>query len=321
MKNKVYLVIILIFSIFISGCSIDSSNKIRKDQDGFIIGTSNKENNNKMQVKVIIGKINIRKEAGVNSDKVGIVEKGTILDVIEYKMDEKYIWFKIKTDNNIEGYIASEKESPYVEINKEIDYTPPEINIKENKVTVNDRNAIEQAVANNVEYKDENDKEPKLEYNVNYDKKIGDFEYLVEVKVTDSSNNSSKGKFNIEITGEKQMKDGNWLSYQEIISKQNQAKSLCYKYGLEPFTNGLRGCFNSVVFVESSPYIVLSPERCFYNTNFEPTDCSDLNGNKVNHDLMSANFKAIENKWSEKIKNYYRDVINDTGYELSELYW
>ena len=322
MKNKkIIIIIIFVFVLCLSGCSLEGDNETIKDKDGFPIGTSNKENNDILQVKVIIEKINIRQESTVNSDKVGIVEKGTILDVIDYKMDEKYIWFKIKTGNNLKGYIASEKESPYVDVNKEIDVVPPEISVKENKIIVNNRTEIEKSIVSNVTYKDDKDLNPKMNYSVDYKNKIGKFQYVVKVIVTDSSNNSSITEFNVEITGEKQMNDGNWITYQELVDKQNQAKSLCYKYGLKPFTNGLRGCYNGSVFVEGSPYIVLSSERCFYNTNFEPTDCSDLNGNSVSHDLMSSNFKAIENKWKEKIKNYYMDVKNNTGYELGELLW
>ncbi len=320
MKNKIFLILI-IFIICLSGCNLSIRNQTKKDKDGFPIGTSNKENSDVLQVKVIIEKVNIRQKAKVNSNKVGIVKKGTILDVIKYETDNKYVWFKIKTGNHLEGYIASEKESPYVEINQEIDYLPPEITVKEEKISVNNRTELENTINGNVAYKDNIDQNPKLTYDIDYKKKFAKFQYIVEVMVTDSSNNSSSEEFKVEITGEKQMDDGVWLTYQDLINKQEQAKSLCYKYGLEPFNNGLRGCYNGTIMIESSPYIVLSAERCFYNTNMEPADCTDSNGNTVSHDLMSSYFKSIENQWSDKVKSYYADVKNATGYELSELTW
>ncbi len=329
MRNaKLFLAIFLL--LFFVGCSkkskIIESNKNNKDNDGAIIGTSNKENNDKLQVKVIIDKINIRQEATVNSNKIGVVEKNSLFDVLDYVKDKKYIWFKIKTDNDLNGYIASEIDSPYVETNKEIDFIPPSISIKEQIISVDYRNNADSAVRNNVSYSDNIDSNPLLEYEINY-KKQNDFIYDVSIKVTDSSKNVSNEKFKIKITSEKQISEDVWISYNDLINKQKKAKSLCSKYGLNPWKDAI-GCIsssNSIMVANYSGTTRIglgSPfTYCNYDRNLKPEFCEDGTGNTISHDLISNELKSLENKWLPIFKNYMENVKNETGFDLYDLQW
>lgn len=323
MKKTNILFIVLPIVLILSGCitATTISNINLKDKEGFIIGTSNKKDDNQLQIKVIIDKINIRKDSSVTSDKIGVVKSNSIFNVIDYKSDQKYIWFKIKTNNNIVGYVASEIENPYVETNKEIDAIAPIITIKNPKISIGYRTELENAVFENIEYYDNADSNLKVEYNVDYDTSIDKIQYQVNIKVTDESQNVANGNFVVEITGEKQMEDKQWLTYHEILSKQDTAMKLCNKYGLQPFTNGLRGCYGNNVYVEMSPYISIGPEICWYDQNMNPTFCRDKNGNNVSHELMSSQFITHENSWKTKIINYYKDVKTTTGYNIEELEW
>ena len=95
MKKILLLFLIILFT---SGCNSNIISE-RKDEEGFVIGTSNKVDNSKMQVKVIIDKINMRLNAGVDEEKIGVVEKDSVFDVVDYEVGDRFIWFKIETDN------------------------------------------------------------------------------------------------------------------------------------------------------------------------------------------------------------------------------
>ena len=90
---------------------------------------SNEIDSNKTQVKVTVKRINIREDKTVNSKDIGDVFLGEVYTVLEDYEEEDYYWYKIKTNTNITGFIASDKKDEYVEvINGYIDRTPPTIN-------------------------------------------------------------------------------------------------------------------------------------------------------------------------------------------------
>ena len=323
MKKKVlFLLFLAILTLNITGCGKEET---KKNTETYKIGRSNKKDDTKLQIKVIIDKINIREEPSASSEKLGEVEKGSIFTVLEYKEDERFIWFKIETENHISGYIASDKESPYVESNREIDIKGPTITIKSNTITVSTRQDIEKAVRENVSLKDEIDPNPKLDYSVDYNDRMGDFQYRVTATATDSSNNSSSIKFIVKITSEKQVKDGKWITYKEMVAKQKQANSLCKKYGLVT-SNGAVGCRNNSYTIHitsggSSIQMESTEAFCSYGNELKPAGCYDGKGNSVDHDLMPDKWKKLENIWLPKFEKYLEDVKNTTGYELSELKW
>ena len=93
------------------------------------ITQSNNIDDSKIQIKVTAKRVNIRKEATIDSDDIGDVYAGEVYTVYEDVTGNDYYWYKIKTNTGIEGYIGSEKNNEYVElISGYIDRTPPRIN-------------------------------------------------------------------------------------------------------------------------------------------------------------------------------------------------
>ena len=93
-----------------------------------VVTQSNKIDSSKTQIKVVTKRINIRKEYSVDSEDLGDVYQDEVYDVLDYKDNGDYYWYKIKTNTGIEGYIASDKNDPYVKlISGIIDLEPPRI--------------------------------------------------------------------------------------------------------------------------------------------------------------------------------------------------
>ncbi|MEG0995206.1 MAG: SH3 domain-containing protein [Bacilli bacterium] len=81
-----------------------------------IANQSNKEDDTLKQLRVLSDRINIRSSASVNAKDIGDVyekEIYTIEDIIE---DDTYYWYKIKTNQGLTGFIASNKLTPYIEL-------------------------------------------------------------------------------------------------------------------------------------------------------------------------------------------------------------
>lgn len=114
MNSIIVTVILLITAIFFWPSSSNTqSNPIDKT---------------KTQIKVIVKRINIRKEPTIYSDDIGDVYEGEIYTVLEHIDDSDYYWYKITTNNGITGYIASDPNGEYVEIiSGVIDRIPPVI--------------------------------------------------------------------------------------------------------------------------------------------------------------------------------------------------
>ncbi|MDD2469776.1 MAG: peptidoglycan DD-metalloendopeptidase family protein [Bacilli bacterium] len=72
--------------------------------------------NSKKQIKVIVDKINIRLKPSVNSSDIGNVYSDEIYDVLGITEDEKYIWYHIKTNLEVSGYIANEKGQSWLTV-------------------------------------------------------------------------------------------------------------------------------------------------------------------------------------------------------------
>ena len=76
---------------------------------------SNEIDSSKTQIKIIVKRINIRKEPSISSEDIGDVYDGEIYTVLDYVSDDDYYWYKIETNTGILGYVASDKKSEYVE--------------------------------------------------------------------------------------------------------------------------------------------------------------------------------------------------------------
>ena len=94
---------------------------------------SNPRDTNKTQIKVKVKALNIRKQASTDSEDIGTVFYDEIFNVLSHIDKEDYYWYQIKTKQGVIGYVASDKETPYVEvISGYIDRTPPTIKTSKN---------------------------------------------------------------------------------------------------------------------------------------------------------------------------------------------
>lgn len=89
---------------------------------------SNKIDRTKTQIKIIVKRINIRKEPTIDSDDIGDVYEGEIFTVLSNVDKKDYYWYQIETSQGIKGFIASDPKEEYVEvISGYIDRTGPVI--------------------------------------------------------------------------------------------------------------------------------------------------------------------------------------------------
>lgn len=103
-KKKIILIIIL----FIIACVLGGLlvNKKLNNNSNTNVVQSNDRDDTLDQLEIINDEINIRQDADTKSEKLGKVVRGEIYTIIETKEDNYYTWYKIKTNNNIEGFIA-----------------------------------------------------------------------------------------------------------------------------------------------------------------------------------------------------------------------
>lgn len=93
---------------------------------------SNKIDNTKTQIQIIVKRINIRESPTISSADLGDVYEGEIYTVLEHIDQEEYFWYKISTETGITGYIASDPKHEYVKIiSGNIDRIAPEIIFEE----------------------------------------------------------------------------------------------------------------------------------------------------------------------------------------------
>lgn len=125
-RRKKIIVLFLIIFIVLIICFFGKRivNKLNKDNsiihENRTISQSNNRDVAKKQVEIITDYINIRKDKSVKSKIIGKVYKSEIYDVLEIND----IWVKIKTSNNITGWIAAMYNNDYylkyLDINGEI---------------------------------------------------------------------------------------------------------------------------------------------------------------------------------------------------------
>lgn len=105
MKKKKIILIIILFIIACVLGGLLTNKKLSNNMVDTVI-QSNERNETLDQLEIINDEINIRQDADTKSEKLGKVVKGEIYTIIETKEDNYYTWYKIKTNNDIEGFIA-----------------------------------------------------------------------------------------------------------------------------------------------------------------------------------------------------------------------
>ena len=105
MKKKKIILIVILFVIALVLGGLLVNKKLNSNNKEEIV-QSNARDENLEQLEVTNDTINIRMDADTKSEKVGKVSKGEIYTILETKEDNYYTWYKIKTSNDIEGFIA-----------------------------------------------------------------------------------------------------------------------------------------------------------------------------------------------------------------------
>ncbi|MDD2489787.1 MAG: M23 family metallopeptidase [Bacilli bacterium] len=77
---------------------------------------TNEIDNTKKQISIIANKINIRENSSVETEIIGGVYNGEIYTVYDEVINDKYIWYKIKTSFDLVGYVANEKGKNWLEV-------------------------------------------------------------------------------------------------------------------------------------------------------------------------------------------------------------
>lgn len=112
------------------------------------VDQSNKIDRSKTQIKILLKRLNVRAAANIDSEDIGDVYRGEIFTVLSHVDSDNYYWYKIKTETDIEGYIASDPNDEYVKIiSGYIDRTPPVIKVeKEPLILVNNKDSLDSVV-------------------------------------------------------------------------------------------------------------------------------------------------------------------------------
>ena len=127
-KKKIILIVILfVIALVLGGLLVNKKlNSNNKEE----IVQSNARDENLEQLEVTNDIINIRMEADTKSEKVGKVSKGEIYTILETKEDNYYIWYKIKTSNDIEGFIAGKDKAEEGQVEEYIKLLDKEDNLE-----------------------------------------------------------------------------------------------------------------------------------------------------------------------------------------------
>ena len=177
---KKFLVLLLLVLL------LCSCGKKKEEDSEYKVGTSNKIKD-ELAFKVKIEKINIREEPNTQSEILGVVDEGSKFIILDYTSDETFIWFHIKTKNKIEGYVASGRENPYVEIlNGEVDIDPPVLRLLETNIKVKTHKevTVDNFKDKYIEVSD-NLGDVEVELKPDYNTSAGSHRYVIDIEATD----------------------------------------------------------------------------------------------------------------------------------------
>jgi len=325
MKKVLLSFVSLVLLLTLVGCGKINKDNYKEDSfGGKIIGVSNPISESKLQIKITNDYINIRKEKSVNSDIIGVVKKNSIFDVIDYEQVGKYFWVHIKTNNNLDGYVASYENNIYYNfINGDIDFIAPKLEINVESINVDSYSKITDEYINSIiTYSDDKDQNPKLTYNV---LNQGNYYYL-NIEVIDSGNNSTQKRISLNVSKEKLASNGKWIEYSELRDLRKKFLNITRKYGSTEEYIYLTNTHWKMIFSDSSTDIYVYSDMgwyygCYYNAignNIEVKSCNDSAG-EVPYDEFKSRIATQE----RSAKQAYLKIVDEfekTGYKISDLF-
>ncbi|MGN1372011.1 MAG: SH3 domain-containing protein [Candidatus Coprovivens sp.] len=327
-KNLLILFYVL---MLIVGCCDKSTQNVEM---------SNEFDKSKFQVKVVIDNINIRKAPTLSSDLIGQVAKNDIYDVIDYIADDEYVWFHIRTNNNIDGYIGSEIENPYVEflnVPDGLDFVAPSLKILNKEIKLKKREDLNlEKVLENIEYSDESP--VTISYDIDYSNIVANNSYKLNIVATDISGNKNCSTIIVEFTDERQVSAGKWLAYEELESLRNKYKKICneiggkvvssysceYSYGDKSFWQIFE--YGLIVIGTNHNFEGFHGVWCQYDdVNKDPKSCFKATRDGQSYD--SVDYLTIEDEINSYLSrafndiNKYLDKGKESGYLITDLNW
>jgi len=96
----------------ISGCSKEVEIEV----------ITNEIDQSKNQLTVKIEALHIKEKPSVLGEVVGTVHDGDIFTIYDMFVDQYYVWYKIKSDNGIKGYLANQLNGEWVDITYKENY-------------------------------------------------------------------------------------------------------------------------------------------------------------------------------------------------------
>ena len=129
-KGDIYTVLDLNYHSF-SNCSLWYKIKTNREISGYICGQTNyveplnpemslqanERDTSVKQLVVVNDFVNVRDDSKQNGDIVGVVYKDEIYTILDEEKNGSRTWYKIRTNNDVEGYIIDgDTSEKYVEI-------------------------------------------------------------------------------------------------------------------------------------------------------------------------------------------------------------
>ena len=169
-----------------------------------MIKTHIEEEKNAWKIEIITESVNVRNDHNAIAPHYGKAYKGEVFKVVEtYRDDKKFVWYKVKFRGDMEAWIASDRNNPYVkEINnKEIEeaeessehpfeYVKPDVKFFSEDYYVKDINSI---TTDHLDIYDDSDY--TIKYEVYYEEKPLDRDepqYWIQWVVTVEFGNTTK---------------------------------------------------------------------------------------------------------------------------------
>lgn len=312
-------IIIMSCLLLLTACSSKE-----KTIDGKIVGKSNAISDSKLQIKVITEYINIRKEKSVTSDIIGIVNKGSVFDVVDHSQVGEYHWVHIITNNGIDGYVASFEDNIYYDfVNGYVDFIAPKLTLSVESINVDSYSEItDDYIKSIITYSDDKDENPTLKYDVERQGNI----YFLNISVCDSENNITQKKVRLNVSKEKLASNGSWITYNDIRNLRKTFLGIIRKYGTTSEYTYLTNSYWKINFYGSGGSIsVYSDSGWFYGCSFnangkniEVSSCNDSAGS-ISYDQFHNNIAVQE----QSAKSTYLKIVDEfekTGYKVSDIF-
>jgi len=314
MNSIIMAIILIIIAVFFWPNDEDNSQ-------------SNKFDKNKIQIKIIVKRINIREGPTIESKDLGDVYQEEIYTVLDHVDKKDYYWYKITTNQGLTGYVASDPNNPYVEIiNGTIDRTPPDIStdkefllFNNGEVSYNDILCVDDYSSCNITYDnsdsryityigtDEDGNESRLRvryYNV-YDTYSTYYEFNKYVNAI-YNKKEDNNKIIIEAVYELNkeiLSENKSISYTPIINLYDEYFNEVKGINIEYNTNELDiNCINNNELILKDEYLeenLLEKSKLCINYQIEDID------NKVKY--FAVGFTGVENYTKDEnyFANYY----------------